>query len=201
MLAVSRKGLARPAWRRGLAAAAMILAGTLPAAALTPAANFDLERYYGPWYEIAAIRGFLQSRCARDTRSEYIAEDNGAIVSRSRCVRADGTVENNEGRARPLARSLPAVLKVTGVHLFGIWWYPFGRESIIIGFEPSYRWVAVGHPSLRYGRILSREPALAEASLKSASAALAQEGFDLCAFVFTPQAGGRNVAGRLCDAQ
>ena len=179
----------------------MILAGTLPAAALTPAANFDLERYYGPWYEIAAIRGFLQSRCARDTRSEYIAEDNGAIVSRSRCVRADGTVENNEGRARPLDRSLPAVLKVTGVRLFGIWWYPFGRESIIIAFEPSYRWVAVGHPSLRYGRILSREPALAEASLKSASAALAQEGFDLCAFVFTPQAGGRNVAGRLCDAQ
>lgn len=201
MLAVSRKGLARPAWRRGLAVAAMILAGTLPAAALTPAANFDLERYYGPWYEIAAMRGFLQSRCARDTRSEYIAEDNGAIVSRSRCVRADGTIENNEGRARPLDRSLPAVLKVTGVHLFGIWWYPFGRESIIIAFEPSYRWVAVGHPSLRYGRILSREPALSEASLKSASAALAQEGFDLCAFVFTPQAGGRNVAGRLCDAQ
>ncbi len=187
--------------RRAIAFALTALAGILPASALTPAANFDLERYYGNWYEIAAIRGFLQSRCARDTRSEYTVGDNGSIVTRSSCVRADGTIERNEGRARPLDRALPAVLKVTTVHLFGIWWYPFGRESIIIAHQPEYRWIAVGHPSLRYGRILSREPALPDESLKAATAALAQEGFDLCAFVFTPQAGGRSDAGRLCDAR
>jgi apolipoprotein D and lipocalin family protein len=181
--------------------ALIALLGILPASALTPAATFDLDRYYGSWYEIAAIRGFLQSRCARDTRSEYTAGDNGAIITMSRCTRADGTAESSEGRARPLERTMPAVLKVTTVHLFGIWWYPFGRESIIIAHDPEYRWVAVGHPSLRYGRVLSREPALPDASLKAVAAALTQEGFDLCAFVFTPQTGGRSDAGRLCDAR
>src|SRR5689334_8424111 len=166
MLALSQQVQRRSAARSTIGAALIAILGALPAFALTPAANFDLDRYYGGWYEIAAIRGFLQSRCARDTRIEYSAGDNGAIVTRSRCLRADGTVDSNEGRARPLDRDLPAVLKVTGVHLFGIWWYPFGRESIIIAHEPDYRWVTVGHPSLRYGRILSREPALPDGALK-----------------------------------
>jgi apolipoprotein D and lipocalin family protein len=184
---------------RRAAVALLVLIPILPAAALTPVAEFDLNRYYGTWYEIAAIRGFLQSRCERDTRSEYAAADNGAIATRSYCLRADGTYETNEGQARPLDPALPAVLKVTGVRFLGIWWYPLGRESIIIALDPNYRWLVAGHPSLRYGRILSREPALPEAALKPIAAALAAEGFDACAFVFTPQTGGRERAGRLCE--
>jgi apolipoprotein D and lipocalin family protein len=173
--------------------------GVAPAAALTPVVDFDLNRYYGTWYEIAAIRGFLQSRCARDTRAEYTAAEYGAIATRSHCLRADGTAEINEARARPLDPALPSVLKVTSVNFLGIWWYPFGRESIIIALGPEYRWLAAGHPSLRYGRILSREPSLPDAALKSIVGALVAEGFDPCAFVFTPQTGGRAQAARLCD--
>src|SRR5438309_154249 len=90
-----------------------------PALALTPVANFEIDRYMGTWYEIAAIPGFLQSRCARDTHLEYTRVDNGAIATKSHCMRADGTVEVNEGRARPLDPELPSVLKVTSVHLLG----------------------------------------------------------------------------------
>jgi apolipoprotein D and lipocalin family protein len=177
----------------------MALIGIMPAAALTPVVDFDLNRYYGTWYEIAAIRGFLQSRCARDTRTEYTAAENGAIATRSHCIRTDGTPETNEGQARPLDPALPSVLKVTSVHFLGIWWFPFGRESIVIALGPEYRWLATGHPSLRYGRILSREPSLSDTALKSIVGALVAEGFDPCAFVFTPQAGGRTRAARLCD--
>ncbi len=184
---------------RWVSAAMLALASIVPAAALTPVVDFDLNRYYGTWYEIAAIRGFLQSRCARDTRAEYTAAENGAIATRSHCVRADGTAEINEGRARPLDPTLPSVLKVTSVNFLGIWWYPFGRESIIIALGPEYRWLATGHPSLRYGRILSREPSLPDAALKSIVGALVAEGFDPCAFVFTPQTGGRAQTARLCD--
>lgn len=184
-------------WRRF---APLLLIGWLsPVAALNPVANFDLNRYMGTWYEIAAIRGFLQSRCARDTRTEYSAAENGAIASRSSCVRDDGTAEVNEGRSRPLDPQLPSVLKTTGVHFLGIWWYPFGRESIVIAFEPDYRWLAIGHPSLRYGRILSREPTLSDPALKTVAGILAQEGFDLCAFVLTPQTGGREQGAKLCE--
>src|ERR1700693_600654 len=85
-----------------LLAAVALVGWLLPAAALNPAPNFDVNRYYGAWYEVAAIRGFLQSRCARDTRIEYTAAENGAIASRTRCLREDGTPEINESRARVL---------------------------------------------------------------------------------------------------
>jgi apolipoprotein D and lipocalin family protein len=169
------------------------------AAALTPVADFDLKRYFGTWYEIAAIPGFLQSRCARDTRVEYSPAENGSIAVQSRCKRADGGDETSEARQRMLEPTTPAVLKVTAVHFLGIWWYPFGRESIVIAVGPEYQWIAVGHPSLRYGRILSRGPALSIEALKSAANALAAQVFDTCGFVTTPQTGGRERAARLCD--
>ena len=169
------------------------------AVALTPVIGFDLNRYMGTWYEIAAIPGFLQSRCARDTQTEYTAAENGAIAAVSRCMRSDGTFELNEARARALEPSLPSVLKITSVHFLGIWWYPLGRESIIIAFDPEYRWLASAHPSLRYGRILSREPALSDEALKRIAAALVEEGFNLCTFVSTPQTGGRDRPAKLCD--
>ncbi len=169
------------------------------ALALTPVIGFDHNRYLGTWYEIAAIPGFLQSRCARDTQTEYTTAENGAIAVRTRCLRADGTSELNEARTRALEPSLPSVLKVTAVNFLGIWWYPFGRESIIIALDPEYRWLAAAHPSLRYGRILSREPSLSDEALKRIAATLADEGFDLCRFVFTPQTGGRELPAKLCD--
>jgi apolipoprotein D and lipocalin family protein len=169
------------------------------AVALTPVTGFDLNRYLGTWYEIASIPGFLQSRCARDISTEYTVAENGAIAAMSRCLRVDGTMEINESRARPLEPSLPSVLKITSVHFLGIWWYPFGRESIIIAFDPEYRWLATAHPSLRYGRILSREPSLSDEALKRIAATLVEEGFDLCTFVSTPQTGGRDRPAKLCE--
>jgi apolipoprotein D and lipocalin family protein len=169
------------------------------AVALTPVTGFDLNRYLGTWYEIASIPGFLQSRCARDTSTEYTVAENGAIAAMSRCRRADGTMEINESRARPLEPSLPSVLKITSVRFLGIWWYPFGRESIIIAFDPEYRWLATAHPSLRYGRILSREPSLSDEVLKRIAATLVEEGFNLCTFVSTPQTGGRDRPAKLCE--
>lgn len=188
-------------WKRAVCGAGIALTLSLaaPAIALTPVADFEVNRYYGNWYEIAAIRGFLQSKCARDTQSQYRPGDNGAITTEARCLRADGSTQISEGQARPLDPALPSVLKVTTVHFLGIWWYPFGRESIIIGVGPGYNWLLAGHPSLRYGRILSREPSLSDAALRDITGILVNEGFDPCAFVFTPQRQGRARATRLCD--
>src|SRR4249920_700936 len=140
--------------------------------ALIPVANFDLNRYSGTWYEIASIPGFLQSRCARDTQVNYASAENGAFAAKTQCMRADGSPDSSETRTRPLDPAVPAVMKVTSVNFLGIWWYPFGRESIVIAVGPDYRWIVVGHPSLRYGRILSRVPSLGDGDLKLAAAAL-----------------------------
>ncbi len=175
------------------------LAPMAPAVALTPLPDFKLDGYVANWYEIASIRGFLQSRCARDTRTEYSIAENGALMLESRCLRADGTGERSEARARPLDPALPSVLKITAVQLLGIWWYPFGRESIVVARGPEGRWLAVGHPSLHYARILARDPALSDADLKSAATALVEAQFNLCALVLTMQTGGRLQPARLCD--
>ena len=175
------------------------LALLAPAMALTPLPDFKLDGYIATWYEIASIRGFLQSRCARDTRTEYSIGENGALMLESKCLRADGTAERSEARARPMDPALPSVLKITGVHMLGIWWYPFGRESIVVARGPERRWLAVGHPSLRYARILAHSPALSDADLKSAAAALADAQFDLCLMVLTVQTDGRRQPARVCD--
>jgi apolipoprotein D and lipocalin family protein len=183
--------------RASLAILAMCIAAG--AAALTPVPDFDPHRYFGTWYEIAAIPGFLQSRCSRDTRAEYKTAENGSIASLSRCLRADGSEETGEGRQRALDPAVPAALKVTNVHLLGIWWYPFGRESIVIAVAPDYHWLVVGHPSLRYGRVLARAPLLGDDALRAAATAIGAAEFDVCMFVTTPQTGGRDRASRLCD--
>jgi apolipoprotein D and lipocalin family protein len=175
------------------------LAPLAAAVALTPLPDFKLDGYVATWYEIASIRGFLQSRCARDTRTEYSIGENGALMLESQCLRADGTAERSEARARPMDPALPSVLKITSVHMLGIWWYPFGRESIVVARGPDRRWLAVGHPSLRYARILSHAPALSDDDLKSAAAALAEAQFDLCSMVLTVQTDGRQQVARLCD--
>ena len=167
--------------------------------ALTPVPDFKLESYFATWYEIASIRGFLQSRCARDTRTEYSAAENGALMLESKCLRADGSPERSEARARPLDRALPAVLKITAVRFLGIWWYPLGRESIVVAHGPDNRWLAVGHPSLRYARILARNPALSDTDLTAAATALVEAQFDLCSVVLTLQSEGRQQVARVCD--
>jgi len=177
----------------------LTLAAAPPALALTPVPNFDLNRYLGTWYEISSIPGFLQSRCARDTQVAYAPAENGALAALTRCTRADGSADTSESRTRPLDPTLPSVLKVTSVNFLGIWWYPLGRESIVIAVGPEYRWLVVGHPSLRYGRILSHEPSLSDSDLKSATEALTDQQFDLCKFVTTPQSTGRVQPARLCD--
>ena len=90
----------------------LMLAPPVPAIALTPLPDFKLDGYVATWYEIASIRGFLQSRCARDTRTEYSIGENGALILESKCLRADGSAERSEVRARPrsaLAGSRPPV--------------------------------------------------------------------------------------------
>src|SRR5574340_1513789 len=98
-----------------------------------------------------------------------------------------------------LDADVPAVLKVTFVHGLGLWWYPFGRNQTVIAASPSGQWLVIGDPTLRYGRVLARTPALDDAALRAADSALAAENYDRCAFVMKPQAGGRGQIRRLCD--
>ena len=169
------------------------------AAALTPLADFNAQRYLGKWYEIAAMPGAFRNQCARDVQVDYSLEDSGALIVRNQCLRPDGTTLQSEGRGRILDGDVPAVLKVTFVQGLGLWWYPFGRNQTVIAAGRRAEWLVIGDPSLHYGRVLAREPTLDDAALRAVDAALAAESYDRCAFVIRPQAGGHNQVRRLCD--
>jgi apolipoprotein D and lipocalin family protein len=170
-----------------------------PAVALTPLADFSASRYQGRWYEIAAISGFFRNQCQRDVQLQYTPDDGGALAMVNHCRRPDGTVLESEGRGRVLDPDVPAVLKVTFVRALGIWWYPFGRNQIVFAAGPSDRWLVIGDSSLSYGRVIAREPSLDDVSLRAIDTALAEAGFDRCAFMLKPQTGGRSQSTRLCD--
>ncbi|HTS20251.1 MAG TPA: lipocalin family protein [Casimicrobiaceae bacterium] len=178
---------------------ALLLTLAAPAAAITPLGDFSASRYQGRWYEIAAMPGAFRNQCQRDVQIEYASEEGGAFVLRNRCRRSDGEMLETEGRGRALDPDVPAVLKVTFVHGLGIWWYPLGRNQTVIAAGPRYSWLVLADTTLRYGRIIAREPTLDIAALRAIDAALAAEGYDRCAFVLKPQTGGRSEPARLCD--
>ena len=184
---------------RRVAFLSLALVPAAPAMALPPLADFTASRYQGRWYEIAAIPGFFRNQCQRDVQLDYQAEDGGALMMLNRCRRPDGSMLQSEGRGRVLDPDVPSVLKVTFVHALGIWWYPFGRNQVLFAAGPADRWLIIGDPSLRYGRVLAREPVLDASSLRAVDAALAAEGFDRCRFVLKPHTGGKDQASRLCD--
>ncbi|HUH94063.1 MAG TPA: lipocalin family protein [Casimicrobiaceae bacterium] len=184
-------------WSAALGLAMLSFASSV--AALTPLADFTAQRYLGKWYEIAAMPGAFRNQCARDVQVDYALEDGGALIVRNQCLRPDGTTLRSEGRGRILDADVPAVLKVTFVHGLGLWWYPLGRNQTVIAAGRRGEWLVIGDPTLRYGRVLAREPTLDEAALRAVDAALAAEKYDRCAFVMRPQSGGRNEPRRLCD--
>jgi hypothetical protein len=47
--------------------------------------------------------------------------------------------------------------------------------------------------------VIAAAPTLDSESLRAVAAALANEGYDRCSFVFKPQTGGRQQSARLCD--
>ncbi len=185
--------------RRAQVAALVLAALAVPALCLTPLAEFNVTRYQGHWYEIAAMPGAFRNQCQRDVQVDYVPEDGGALVIRNHCRRPDGGLLESEGRGRALDPDVPSVLKVTFVRALGIWWYPFGRNQTVIAAGPGERWLVIGDPTLRYGRVIAREPVLDGKALRAIDATLAAEGYDRCAFLLRPQAGGKDQPRRLCE--
>lgn len=156
-----------------------------PAMAVQPVAAVDLERFVGPWFEIARIPAWFQNRCARDTTARYQRRSDGRITVINRCLTRGGKVDEAEGLARVLDPTTNARLQVSFVSLLG--WRPFWGDYWIIGIDPDYRWLVVGDPRRQYGWILSRSASLEPAQLEAALQALERNGYSRERFVFTPQ--------------
>ena len=145
----------------------------------------DLNKYAGRWYEIAKIPNSFQKKCVRNTTAEYKLRDDGNIDVINKCIEEDGTVNEAEGLAKVVDEKTNAKLKVSFVSIFGI--HLFWGDYWIIGLDKGYEYAVVGHPTRKYGWILSRTPKLAKEKLQEAYSILQDNGYNLKDFEMTIQ--------------
>ncbi len=177
-----------------------VCAGVAHASDVKAVEKVDLERYQGKWHEIAAIPQFFQRKCVRDTVAEYTKLEGGDIRVENTCTRADSGRERAEGRARLYDSAETSKLTVTFLELFGAYRYWAGGDYWVIELDPNYQWVVVGHPTRKYGWVLSRNPALALPTLAEIIGRIKAQGYDACEFLITPQTGGLTIKRPLCNA-
>jgi apolipoprotein D and lipocalin family protein len=147
--------------------------------------NVDLTRYVGTWYAIASIPTWFERPCVQGTTATYTLLENGKIEVVNRCYNKKGEMRTARGRAWVVDETTNAKLKVSFFSLFGLWLFP--GDYWIIDLDSEYRYVAVGHPSRKYGWILSRTPALDPSILNGIIERLEGQGYDFDAFETTDQ--------------
>jgi apolipoprotein D and lipocalin family protein len=160
----------------------------------------DLARYQGSWHEIASIPQFFQRKCVRDTVATYSQLEGGEIKVENTCTRDDAGKERAEGRARLYDSAETAKLTVTFLQLFGAFRYWAGGDYWVIELDPNYQWAVIGHPSRKYGWVLSRTPTQSVSTLAEIIGRIKAQGYDACEFIITPQTGGLTIKRPLCNA-
>lgn len=147
--------------------------------------SVDLNKYAGKWYEIAKIPNKFQRNCISGATATYKLREDGDIDVINRCTEDDGEIDDAEGLAQIVDTVSNAKLTVSFVSILGF--HFFWSDYWIIGLGENYDFAVVGHPTRRYGWILSRTPKLSEEKLGEAFQILKNNGYNPKDFVMTKQ--------------
>jgi apolipoprotein D and lipocalin family protein len=156
-----------------------------PTQPLPTVAHLDLQRYSGRWYEIARLPLREEEKCARDVSAEYLPEDNGLVVI-NRCVQADGTVKEAQGRARVPDARQPGELEVCFAPGLMRLWPGSWADYWVLFVDEDYRVALVGTPDRDGLWILSRTPQMEPAEFEALSSLALRYGFDTSRLIETP---------------
>ncbi|MGL5819091.1 MAG: lipocalin family protein [Phycicoccus sp.] len=166
---------------------------------VTPIGALDLQRYSGTWLQLAYVPQVFQAQCDRDTRAVYTPQPDGLVKVENTCVRADGSLQSIEGRARVVGPS-PAQLEVTFVQVAGQWLFEAAGDYWVLGLGKNYDWAVVGTPTRSSGFVLSRTPTLNAKQINGIVRTVLGNGYDPCAFQITATTGGIEENISLCSA-
>jgi len=166
---------------RGLALAALLASACAhPGSPLRTVDRVDLSRYVGTWYEIATIPASFQRGCVGVTATYALRPDGDVdVLNTCRKETLDGPVRTARGKAWSVDPS-NAKLEVQ-------FFWPFHGDYWVIDLGPNYEYAVVGHPSREYLWVLSRTPAMDEATYQAVLSRLREQGYDLSRIVLTPQ--------------
>lgn len=150
-------------------------------------AQLDVQRYLGRWYEIAKFPNRFQRQCASDTSADYALLSDGHIRVLNQCRNSAGNWEHAIGVAQQIEGPRVAKLKVR----FAPEWLAFlpfvWGDYWVIDLDEKYELVAVSEPQREFLWILSRAPAVSEASYTALLERLAAMALDIGRLERTPQ--------------
>jgi apolipoprotein D and lipocalin family protein len=145
---------------------------------LTTAAQVDLARYVGLWHEAARLPNQFERGCVAATAT-YTQRPDGMIGVRNACTKADGSVNEVNGRAKVVDAATKAKLKVS---FFG----PFWGDYWVLDLAPDYSWALVGEGSGRYLWVLTRAEKIDDALKDELIGRLKARGYDTDALYWNP---------------
>jgi apolipoprotein D and lipocalin family protein len=174
---------------RTLAAAAALLIlsgcaamGGASSRPLRPVAYLDLQRYMGGWFVIANIPYFAEKDCF-DSVEGYALRPDGRIDNKFACRE-----KSFDAPMQPQLKTVATVYDRTSnaewrVPLFNV----IRVKYFVIDLDSEYRWAVIGHPSRRYGWVISRTPSLPDDIYAGILQRLRGQGYDPTKFVKVPQ--------------
>ncbi|MBF13146.1 MAG: hypothetical protein CMF46_02145 [Legionellales bacterium] len=119
------------------------------------AANVDLERFAGRWYEIARTDNGFQRHCQSDTQATYELNPDKTLVVTNSCVDENNETIVAKGLAYQPNPSRSHYLNVSFVKLFGF--HMFWGDYWILELDINYQTAIVGSPNDNMFWILSRQ--------------------------------------------
>jgi apolipoprotein D and lipocalin family protein len=154
-------------------------AGSLPR--LKTVENIDLNRYMGPWYVIACIPTFIETK-AYNAVETYTLLPNGTIDT--------VFTFNNGGFDGPIKRYNPRGFVVDKVNnstwgMQFIW--PFKAEFLITYLSDDYSQTVIGRNKRDYFWIQARTPQISDADYERLIKMLADQGYDISKVRKVPQ--------------
>jgi apolipoprotein D and lipocalin family protein len=141
-----------------------------------PVATLDLDRYAGRWHEIAHLPMFFQRQCVGDITATYTRQPDGRIEVRNACRTTSGERDESVGVARAVPGT-PGALKVRFAPAWLGWVPGIWADYWVVDLDPAYRWAVVGGPSRKYLWVLSRDPAMSQATFDAIRARAARRGY------------------------
>lgn len=192
-----------PALRLASFAAALALFAGGHAGAAEPlqsVPSVDINRYMGPWHQIAYYPNRFQKQCVSDVTADYKLLAHGQVEVTNRCRTAEGKTDDVVGRARlqqrrlfgiPLEEPLStARLEVRFAPAIISWFPGVWAPYWVVQLADDYRYSVVSEPTREYLWILARTPTLPAQDLRAIKARLQEQGFDVNRLVSLPPASG-----------
>lgn len=162
---------------------------------LAPVPLFDIGRYAGLWYDIAATPDRFHGECADDATTRYTPLPNAQLQVDNHCRLRDGRIRHFRGALRvKQPGSLASRLQVRYAPDWLAWMPLAWSEVWVIELDPAYRHALVATPDREHLWILSRRPDMSPETFESLLGRARALGFGTEQLRRIPQGSGEAAA-------